>query len=220
MKFNFDNNKCSDFGLVVKHGNKDNVVLFFDEVQDAACYRANLFRTNAHYSCEGFVQQAKIIDEQKIHIQSTEYHITPQDRLNQNQNRVEQVLDTKWPAYKGDNLVWEDREPINFSCQINNHNYGRGEYKLKLVKQCSFDDVKFITSLEAQRNDLYINIDFLPCGDYFVILQAEGRDGKIIKEALPYYFKVELQVPINDVFKATKEAGRRASGSPSVLYGS
>jgi len=64
MKFEFNVEKCSDIGLIVKHGNKDNVVLFFDEVENAATYKAVLFRTDVVYEREEFLSEGKITQKE------------------------------------------------------------------------------------------------------------------------------------------------------------
>lgn len=195
MKFDFNYEKCSDLGLIVNHGNKDNVVLFFDEVEEAACYRACLFRTNANYG-EGFIEKADITRKQIVITDqdNTQKRIV-EERINNNAGR---------PLFIDKNLV------IDSVATYRNA-------RIHVAVKYPFKEVKFITSLESSRNDLYINIDFLPCGSYFVILQVEDRNGNIIKEAKPYYFKVD-RASNDDIIKAIEGAGHVAasSGKPIV----
>jgi len=79
----------------------------------------------------------------------------------------------------------------------------------KVIKE-PFEKVKYITQLESSRNDLYINIDFLPYGNYIVIVQAEDRNGQTIKCAMPYYFKVNV-ISNKEILNAINGAGRAAS---------
>lgn len=44
MKFEYNKEKYADLGLIVKHGNSQNVVFFWDEVEDAASYVIEIYR--------------------------------------------------------------------------------------------------------------------------------------------------------------------------------
>ena len=64
MKFTFDKDRYCDLGLVLKHGNRDNIVLFFDEIEDAAIYRAKLFRTEVEFEIEGSLREVELISKE------------------------------------------------------------------------------------------------------------------------------------------------------------
>ena len=46
MKFEFNINECKDLGLIVKRGNKDNIVVFFDAIEEASGYIIELYRAD------------------------------------------------------------------------------------------------------------------------------------------------------------------------------
>ena len=211
MKFDFDYDKCSDVGLVVKHGNKDNVVLFFDEIEEAACYRANLFRTDINFGeQDGFLKKGEVTENPlTIHY----------DYNGATTEVIEQRLKNGDLRFIEKNLVQQITASELTNCTIKNagqsRSYYSNSYKLQKIREISFNEVKFISSLESGRNDLFINIDFLPCGYYFVILQAEDRNGNIIKESIPYYFKID-KMSNDDILKALK----RIHGSmPQTILG-
>ena len=202
MKFSFNKSKCLDMGLVVKHGNKDNIVFFFDEFEDAAIYRAILFRMDTSYDNEGFIQE-KIINERKVFLR---------DNFNNITEKVFQSFDGHCsPSYNNNSFLSITSTTFNgtaYSFEDQRHWMG-GALKLDSVKEEPFENIKYITQIEAQRNDMYINVDFLPCGNYLVILQAEGRNGEKLRETMPYYFKVE-QTSQKELLDTIRGAGRAA----------
>jgi len=207
MKFGFDKNKCSDIGLIVKHGNKDNVVLFFDEVENAATYKAVLFRTDVVYGTEKFLSEGNIT-QRKIKLRHFDNNIEEKDYTLLNDHSL--------PLFIGNNLVYQTKyksscESYCFDDSRNWMSSGR-ECEIYKVNEVPFEKVKYITQLESSRNDLYINIDFLPCGNYIVIVQAEDRNGQTIKCAMPYYFKVN-EISNKEILNAINGAGRAAAGN-------
>lgn len=195
MQFKFCADECSDVGLIVRHGNQDNVVLFFDENPEAACYQALLFRTDAVFPMEGFLEEARI-EESKVTRRYSEIEIISTRILN------------KSPVYQKEELVVPKSEQFDRDAQKTIYS----------IERMEFDTIKFITCLESSRNNLYINITFLPIGQYFVILNVEGRSGETIETSLPYYFKVEKQKTNGEMIEAIGKAGRSA-GRASVHFG-
>ena len=176
MKFVFKQDNYSDIGLIVKHGNKDNVVLFFDKIEDAALYRANLFRTNVNWQNDGFIKEEKVLHKFiKFEI------INNYGRIKEEMKTSFYINEPNYPSVVKDKLCFQTYENI---CDR------WGQHEITSVNYEDFENVKFITSLESSRDELYINIDFLPCGSYFVCLEVENRGGEIIKSAVPYYFKI------------------------------
>lgn len=209
MKFDFDLEKCSDVGLVVKHGNKDNVVLFFDEFEDASIYRATLFRTEVAFA-EGFIQMANIISK-KYEYRQPEGEYAEEKIVN---SPCPTFIEKKLVQQVNKRIICKYYKPADFKSYSNSCNFGKEEYGFDTygVIYESFDKVKYITQIESQRNDLYINIDFLPCGHYFVVLHVENRNGEIIKTSVPYYFNVlQRKEPDNkELIDAIQASGKNA----------
>lgn len=67
MKFEYHIEKYSELGLIVKRGNTQNTVVFWDENEGAATYILELFRLSQEYHCfeykDGFVQEAEIVED-------------------------------------------------------------------------------------------------------------------------------------------------------------
>lgn len=218
MSHEFKIGKCDDCGLVVKHGNKDNVVLFFDELKDGAIYRAVLYRTDVDYMNESFIEKAEITNSSFVlEIQEWVQDANYGSRREVKHHTFESKELTKksFSTYLEDCLMvqsWETKDCLRYR-KSNSSNYiasgNSTTCKIGRIDKVPFSKVKYITSIESSRNDLYINIDFLPCGQYFVILEVEDRNGKIIKETTPYYFKVALSSN-KEVLDAIKNAGRVA----------
>ena len=192
MKFDFDLTNCSNIGLLVKHGNKDNVVLFFDKIEDAACYKASLFRTHVEYENEGFFKLGKV-NAIPCNLMVRDY-TNGYDRIKKVEDVSLELDNQRGPVFSDGNLLSQTWKSVNCLSYYINGSERRpdnsGCVKLGTINKTSFENIKYITTLESSRNDLYINIDFLPCGNYVVVLQAEDRTGNIICQAMPYYFKV------------------------------
>ena len=196
MKFEFNEKDCKDFGLIVKHGNKDNIVVFYDKITDASGYIIELFRVNFALSGEGFLQAANIQSE-KVLKRTYQGH----------EEKENTFVDVDGPAYVGNELVavrrWDETD------------YYRTTVKFSKVERYSFDMVKPICSISIDRNQYFANIDFLPYGNYLLVLKAENRNGEIIAATIPYYFVVS----IDDTNKRLKdiESGIRAC-APNVVH--
>jgi hypothetical protein len=219
MKFDYDLTNCSNIGLLVKHGNKDNVVLFFDEVEDAACYKASLFRTHVDYANEGFFNLGKV-NAIPCNLMVRNYENGYERRKRVDDESLE--LDNQHgPVFSDGNLLSQTWKSVYCLSYYKNGSELRpdnnGYAKLGTIDKTSFENIKYITTLESSRNDLYINIDFLPCGNYVVVLYAEDRTGNIIRQAMPYYFKV-AEASNSEILEAIAHAGR-AAGKNTVTFG-
>lgn len=202
MKFQFNINECKDLGLIVKRGNKDNIVVFFDGDEEAGGYIIELYRLGFTLPKEGFLQAANIIKKsEKVRKQ-----ISP--------NEYKEIeitsLDIDGPAYIGNELVVTRR--------LNERDYHRRLLNYSQVEKYSFDRVKPICSIDIDRNQYYANIDFLPYGNYFLILKVENRSGEILATTIPYYFVV-LEDNKNEILKNIKSQISGCSPSANINGG-
>jgi hypothetical protein len=172
MEFEFDAKKCRDIGLEVKYGNVGNIVFFYDQIEDAAGYKLELFRLDFDMKQNGFLRLADIhINEGSII--GWETNITFKD----------EYITLKGPAYEGNNfLVMLERE---------DHCRRKGKVRRTELSRYPFSKVKPICTLELERNVFYASVSFLPEGNYICILKAEDRTGNEITASMPYYFKVK-----------------------------
>ena len=200
MKFEFNINECKDLGLIVKRGNKDNIVVFFDAIEEASGYIIELYRLEFTLPKEGFLQAANIKSE-KVRKQ-----ISP--------NEYKEIkiisLNIDGPAYIGNELVvtrrWDEKD------------YRGRSIKISQVEKYSFDRVKPICSIDIDRNRYYANIDFLPYGNYLLILKVENRSGEILATTIPYYFVV-LEDNKNEILKNIKSQISGCSPSANINGG-
>ena len=202
MKFEFNINECKDLGLIVKRGNKDNIVVFFDAIEEASGYIIELYRADFMLPKEGFLQAANIIKKsEKVRKQ-----ISP--------NEYKEIeitsLNIDGPAYIGNELVvtrrWDEKD------------YRGRSIKLSQVEKYSFDRVKPICSIDIDRNQYYANIDFLPYGNYLLILKVENRSGEILATTIPYYFVV-LEDNKNAILKNIESRVRALTPSANINGG-
>ena len=211
MKFDFAKSKCSDLGLVVKHGNSDNVVFFFDENEDAACYKLRLFRTNLVANRESFIVEDSIISDDIQYRNNIDW-------IDLNNNHIEKNPDKL--CFQNKELFVQIKRKIRaFEVTINGRRskYGNNhDYEYSDVSKENFSDVKYITTIESDRNNLYFNVNFLPCGQYLAILDIEDRSGEIFKTSIPYYFIIK-QKSEKDLIDAIHGVGRAAAGY-SVIF--
>lgn len=171
MKFEFDAAKCKDMGLEVKYGNVGNVVFFYDQIEEAAGYKLELFRLDLDMKQNGFLQPADI----KINKGAKELYGGRREAF-------EDEFISNSPAYEGDLLVvmqeWQESD------------YRKKTNRTRLERY-PFSVVKPICTLEMERNVFYASVSFLPEGNYICILKAEDRMGNEIAASMPYYFKVK-----------------------------
>ena len=200
MKFEFNINECKNLGLIVKRGNKDNIVVFFDGDEEAGGYIIELYRLEFTLPKEGFLQAASIKREKvRKQISPNEY------------KEIEITsLDIDGPAYIGNELVvtrrWNERD--YYGCLLS---YSQ-------VEKYSFDRVKPICSIDIDRNQYYANIDFLPYGNYLLILKVENRSGEILATTIPYYFVV-LEDNKNAILKNIESRVRALTPSANINGG-
>ena len=177
MKFIFDQTKYTDMGLIVKQNKNNDIVLFWDENVEAANYIIHVFRTNYHECNNGFMQEVDIKTE---------------------------VIKYR---EKDGNYPWCNKEANSYSIikscgeydgpYIHNNKFcyqttiQGSSYTLNEVNYVSLEKIKFITTFETSRNDLYQIISFLPNGNYIFCLEAENREGHIIQSSVPYYISIE-----------------------------
>lgn len=183
MKFEFDIRKCSDVGLVVKYGNSNNVVFFFDENEDAASYSLELYRLDFDMGNNGFLREVCEIQKQESSYQKG-YGVIEK-------YTDEALVSPKQPYFDGKQLVsqreWEEPTYDRYRPTIKRH---------EIIK-FSFDEIKPICSISIDRSTFYASVDFLPEGEYICILNIEDRNGEIIKRSVPYYFKVKANADIS-----------------------
>jgi hypothetical protein len=183
MKFEFDIRKCSDVGLVVKYGNSNNVVFFFDENEDAASYSLELYRLDFDMGNNGFLREVCEIQKQELSYQKG-YGVVEK-------YTDEALVSPKQPYFDGKQLVsqreWDERTYDRYRPTIKRH---------EIIK-CSFDEIKPICSISIDRRTFFASVDFLPEGEYICILNVEDRNGEIIKRSMPYYFKVKANADIS-----------------------
>ncbi len=171
MKFEFDAAKCVDMGLEVKYGNVGNVVFFYDQIDEAAEYKLELFRLDFDMKQNGFLKPANIQVNKVV-----------KELYGGRRETFEDGYVTNAPSYKDDKLVemreWQEsdsRKKVN---------------RTELIYR-PFAEVKPICTLEMERNIFYASVSFLPEGNYICILKAEDRMGNEIAASMPYYFKVK-----------------------------
>ena len=199
MKFDFDIKKCSDVGLIVKYGNSNNVVFFFDENEDAASYSLELYRLDFDMGNNGFLREVCEIQKQESSYQKRNGVIE--------KYTDEALVSPKQPYFDGKQLVsqraWD--EPT----------YDRYRHTITITRheiiKYSFDEIKPICSISIDRRTFFASVDFLPEGEYICILNVEDRMGEIFKKSVPYYFKV---MPVVDISKqlSSIQSSVRANG--------
>ena len=175
MKFEFDIRKCSDVGLVVKYGNSNNVVFFFDENEDAASYSLELYRLDFDMGNNGFLREVCEILTSK---EGTFYK-------NGNYEKYinESLSVPNQPYFQGEELISQRK--------WNEMDLRRGSRieRCELIKY-PFDEVKPICSISIDRNTFFTSVDFIPEGQYICVLKVEDRSGDTIAQSVPYYFIV------------------------------
>lgn len=172
MKFEFDASKCKDVGLEVKYGNVGNVVFFYDQIEDAAGYKLELFRLDFDMKQNGFLQLADI-------------QVSKGEKIlygGRRENFEDQYV-VNLPAYRDNELIgvreWQESD-------YRNRKINRIE-----LNRYPFSDAKPVCTLEMERNVFYASVSFLPEGNYICILKAEDRTGNKIAASMPYHFKVK-----------------------------
>lgn len=171
MKFEFDASRCKNMGLKVKYGNVGNVVFFYDQLEEAAGYKLELFRLDLDMKQNGFLQSADI----KINKGAKEFYGGRREVF-------EDEFISNSPAYEGNLLVvmkeWQESD-------------SRKKINRTKLERHPFSVVKPICTLEMERNVFYASVSFLPEGNYICMLKAEDRMGNEIAASIPYYFKVK-----------------------------
>lgn len=192
MKFDFDIKKCSDVGLVVKYGNSNNVVFFFDENEDAAVYSLELYRLNFDMGNNGFLKNVCEIQKQELSYKKG-YGVVEK-------YTDEALVSPKQPYFDGKQLVsqreWDEPTYDRYRPTIKRH---------EIIKY-SFDEIKPICSISIDRRTFFASVDFLPEGEYICILNVEDRNGEIIKRSVPYYFKIKANADISKQLAGIKVA--------------
>ncbi len=173
MKFEFNARKCRDVGLEVKYGNVGNVVFFYDQIEEAAGYKLELFRLDLDMKQNGFLKPAEIRKKKG----------DKEEHLHRGKEPfADEYLTVVAPAYQRNELIaqreWEER-------------HGYNVIKRTALDRYPFSKVKPICTLEMERNVFYASVSFLPEGNYICLLKAEDRTGNEIAASKPYYFKVK-----------------------------
>ena len=212
MKFSFTETKCTELGLTLRHGNNDNVTFFFDEVEKAARYELLLFRTDLINEYCGFIYRTS-------NIRKDEYEFDcGYPRYSSGNKEIDVYFDEKMNsiAFHNNKLMSQsirvEYENVNIKKKNGNyHPENISNKSFRGVNAVDFSEVKYITTLESERNGLYFFINFLPVGKYIAILQAEDRTGENIECSYPYYFGIEKQTN-DELMKAIGAVGRAAAG--------
>lgn len=165
MQLDIDLKKCSDVGLVVKHGNVNNIVFFWDENENAAIYSLEVYRIDWQYEKEGFFEEAKLLQrEVKV------YNSGPRIE-------IDKYLSTDMPALIKKQFVtareWNDTA-----------------HRSKVLFY-DFTAAKPVCVINVDRNKFYHSINDLPCGNYIAVLKIEDRQGEIATQSVPYYFHID-----------------------------
>lgn len=212
MKFSFTETKCTELGLTLRHGNNDNLTFFFDEVEEAARYKLLLFRTNLINEYSGFIYRTSSIRKDEYEFEYNHPRYSPENK------EIDVYFDDKMNsiAFHNNKLM---SQSIRVEYQGVNIKKKNGDYhsesfskkSFRGVNAVDFSEVKYITTLESERNSLYFFINFLPVGKYIAILQAEDRTGENIECSYPYYFGIEKQTN-DDLMKAILAVGRAVAG--------
>ena len=132
MKFEFDIRKCSDVGLVVKYGNSNNVVFFFDENEDAASYSLELYRLDFDMGNNGFLREVCEIQKKEASYQKG-YDVIEK-------YTDESLVSPKQPYFDGKQLIaqreWNESTYDCYRPTLTRH---------EIIKY-SFDEIKPICS--------------------------------------------------------------------------
>lgn len=175
MKFDYKAKNYSYLGLIVKHGNINNVVFFWDENEAAARYLLEFFRIpdgdKGAELCEGFVREAEIY-----------CYSDNAEKLRELGHHSGSCLSTKAPG------IVHGKFAMNKVSKDSNY---FSPYTSCEVLQFELSQIKPICTVTVERNTFYYSLNDLPCGDYIVCLKVEDRQGQISGESAPYYFHVD-----------------------------
>ena len=173
MKFDYKAKNYSYLGLIVKHGNINNIVFFWDENESAARYLLDFFRIpdgdKGAQLFEGFVREAEIYDSDNA------------EKLRELGYNGGCCLSTKAPGIVHGKFAMNKASKSDYF-----NNYTSCE-----VLQFEFSQIKPICTVTIERKTFYYSLNDLPCGDYILCLKVEDRQGQISGESAPYYFHVD-----------------------------
>ena len=115
-------------------------------------------------------------------------------------------------------FVQKSIKSVSGSFRVNGKDIGfhSSGYTYSIVEVESFSDVKFITTIESDRSNLYFNVNFLPCGQYLAILDIENRSGEVFETSIPYYFVIKAKSD-KDLLDAINGVGRAAAGHAVII---
>ena len=187
MKFEFNKEKYVDLGLIVKHGNMQNIVMFWDENAQAMSYILEIYRIDWNYENECFFEEATVKEQQ----------------------------DSSYNRVAGDKSLSIDGPAVvsmQFAAMrewVENYRYNRSE-----VTFHDFGQAKPVCTVAVDRNKFYHSINDLPCGDYIVCFKVEDRSGEICAQSAPYYFHINDAEEIADErAQGIANASRASRGS-------
>lgn len=168
MKFEYNKEKYVDLGLIVKHGNVQNIVMFWDENKNAVSYILEFYRIDWNYKEEGFFHETSI---QEREVELYDYRGSRKE--------IDKYLPISEPAIVSNNFA-----------SMREWNEGNGGPKRSEVTFYKFDKAKPVCTIIVERNKFYHSINDLPCGDCIVCLKVENRNGEVYAESAPYYFHI------------------------------
>ncbi len=183
MKFEYNKEKFAELGLIVKHGNCNNIVFFWNENDEAVSYNLEIYRIGWQYKNEGAFEEIGIVNsEAEVY------------DMNGRRKVANQRLSKQCPAIIENSYAVEREWKEGYG--------SRPTLRYEVLKY-DFNFAFPVCTINIERNKFYHSINDLPCGDYIVCLKLENRSGEIFAESVPYYFHID---------DAEKRADDRASG--------
>lgn len=180
MKFEFNEEKSTNVGLVMSNGTTGNIVFFWDENEDAAEYVLELYRTPFSIKAATFILPSKVYeheisvsvysDEKRRFINATE--------INSRAERQPSFIEGKLATTR----KWEDQDQQNY----------RNKIKRSKVEYTDFSEIKPVCVESIDRNRFYKSYNDLAKGSYIIVLKIMSRKGEEITRSYPYYFNIEI----------------------------
>jgi hypothetical protein len=180
MKFEFNEEKSTNVGLVMSTGTIGNTVFFWDENEEAAEYVIELYRSPISKKYNGFIFPSEV---QEREVSTSEYSDTRRRFVDV---KVKNTSINRTIGIVGDKLTttrtWED---------TNSGNY-RGKVQRSEVTYNEFSEVKPVCVEIIERNRFYKSFNDLAKGSYIAILKLMNRGGEEISRSYPYYFTIDV----------------------------
>ena len=180
MKFEFNEEKSTNVGLVMSNGTTGNIVFFWDENEDAAEYVIELYRSPISKKYSGFILFSEV---QELEVSTSEYSDARRGFVDV---KVKNTSINRTIGIVGDKLTttrtWEDTNPRNY----------REKVKRSEVVYKEFSEVKPVCVEIIERNRFYKSFNDLAKGSYIAVLKLMNRGGEEISRSYPYYFTIDV----------------------------